>query len=75
MITVYTRDNCQPCLATKRKLTQEGIEYREVNVDHTPGAGELLRGEGWRELPVVITEWADKQWSGYRPDKIKELAR
>ena len=73
--TIYTRNNCQPCLASKSLLTKLGVDYREVNTDESPGVADQLRREGWKELPVVVTEWADDSWSGFRPDKIKALVK
>ena len=56
-------------------MTKLGVDYREVNTDESPGVADQLRREGWKELPVVVTEWADDSWSGFRPDKIKALVK
>lgn len=72
-ITVYTKNHCQPCKATKRKLEALGLAYREINVDEKPEARDFLISGGWRESPVVLT--ADLPgWSGYRPDLLEDLA-
>ena len=37
-----------------------------------PAALERVRGLGFMQAPVVVTE--TDSWSGFRPDKIAELA-
>lgn len=77
-ITVYTRSECQPCRATKRKLVKEGLTYREVDITLDDHAQGVLRSEGFRELPVVYVEYddvLDSAWSGYRPDLIERVAK
>lgn len=71
--TVYTKDNCQPCRGTKLALAKRGIEYVEINIDHTPGAREHLIDLGFLASPVVMTGTA--RWSGYRPDLIESHAK
>ena len=67
--TVYTKNNCQPCNATKRKLKLEGVAFVEINVDDSSEARDYLVAGGWRESPVV--EASDgSSWSGYQPDRI-----
>ena len=69
-VTVYSQENCMPCEATKRKLAQLAIPYHEIKI--TPEITEELVGEGWMSTPVVKCE--DISFSGYRPDRFKELA-
>jgi glutaredoxin-like protein NrdH len=72
-ITVYSKTVCQPCRATKRKLTDVGLPFDAVNVDETPEAADYLIEKGYRETPVV--ELSDgRRWTGYRPDLITALA-
>lgn len=80
MITVYTKNNCQPCKFTKRKLEEKGINYHEVNVDSKPGAVEIIQALGFQQAPVVIVSddhptLPGEKWSGLRIDKINELAK
>lgn len=75
-ITVYTRSECQPCRATKRKLVKEGLTYNEIDVTHDSYRCDNLQAAGWRELPVVIVANAGvESWSGYRPDLIERVAK
>lgn len=73
MITVYSKNNCQQCKITKRKLTSMGITYHEYNVDEDPKALEYLLERGLRSLPVVVTE--DDTWTGLRMDKLNNLQK
>lgn len=73
MVTVYSKNNCQQCKITKRKLTSMGITYHEYNVDEDPKALEYLIERGLRSLPVVVTE--DDTWTGLRMDKLNNLQK
>lgn len=71
-VTVYTKPACVQCNATYRALDKKGIVYQSVDISQDPAALERVRSLGYMQAPVVITE-AD-HWSGFRPDKIEELA-
>lgn len=73
MITVYTRPACVQCNATKRKLTEEGLDWVAVDVSQDEAAAERLRAAGYMQAPVVFTE-SGESWSGYRPDLIAQEA-
>lgn len=70
-ITIYTRDNCVQCHATKRAMENRGVAFETINLDQHPDAADALRAEGFRQLPVVIA--GEHRWSGYRPDMINRL--
>ncbi|WP_081248685.1 glutaredoxin-like protein NrdH [Mycobacterium avium] len=70
-ITIYTRNNCVQCHATKRAMENRGFDFEMINVDRVPEAAEALRAQGFRQLPVVIA--GDLSWSGFRPDMINRL--
>jgi len=79
VITVYTKSNCQPCRATKRKLDMLGLPHVEVDLEHSPEDVERLRSLGYQESPVVDVVGApagmpQNTWSGYRPDLLQKLA-
>ncbi|GAA1144128.1 glutaredoxin-like protein NrdH [Nesterenkonia lutea] len=71
-VTVYTKPACVQCNATYRALDKNGVTYETVDITQDAEALERLRALGYMQAPVVITE-AD-HWSGFRPDKISELA-
>ena len=71
-ITVYTKPSCVQCNATYRALDSKGIEYNVLDVTEDPAALEQVKSLGYLQAPVVITD--EDHWSGFRPDKIDELA-
>lgn len=72
--TVYTKPSCVQCNATFRTLNQKGIAYESVDISSDPEALEQVRALGYMQAPVVVTSEGD-HWSGYQPDKLKELAQ
>ncbi|WJD49443.1 glutaredoxin-like protein NrdH [Enterobacter sp. PGRG2] len=70
-ITIYTRNDCVQCHATKRAMESRAVAFDLVNVDLVPEAADELRALGFRQLPVVIA--GDTRWSGFRPDMINRL--
>lgn len=75
-IDVYTKDACQPCKATKRKLDQLGVAYNE---HHAPDHMDTLAPLGHTEAPVVVVTNVEgdmvEHWAGFSPDKLEGLAR
>lgn len=72
-VTVYTKPACVQCNATYRALDKKGIGYRTVDVSQDPEALEQLKALGYMQAPVVVTD--NDHWSGFRPDKIENLAK
>ena len=69
MVTIYTKQHCPQCMATKRRMGKMGVDYHEIDAaSHL----EELKSMGFMAAPVVIAE--DRSWSGYRPDMIDSLA-
>jgi len=71
-ITIYTRNDCVQCHATKRAMESRGVAFEMVNIDQQPEAADILRAQGFRQLPVVVA--GETSWSGFRPDMINRLA-
>ncbi len=65
-LTVYTASWCRDCREAKRFLTQHNIPYKEIDVEHTPGAiNEVLENVGKRAIPQFVI---DGKWvQPYRP--------
>ena len=72
-VTVYTKPACVQCNATYRALDKKGIAYEIVDMSQDPAALERVRGLGFMQAPVVVTE--TDSWSGFRPDLLKALVR
>lgn len=71
-VTVYSRPDCVQCNATYRALSKKGIAYETVGLSQDPDALEHIRALGHLRAPVIIA--GQDHWSGFRPDKIDELA-
>jgi len=73
MVTVYSKQDCQGCRMTKRKLDDLGVAYTVRDVEVDPDALGQVVALGYSGLPVVHTS-AGEHWQGYRPDKLQALA-
>ena len=71
-VTVYTKPSCVQCTATYRALNAKGIEFEIFDVSIDEKALDTVKELGYLQAPVVIAD--DEHWSGFRPDKIDELA-
>ena len=71
-VTVYTKPSCVQCNATYRALDSKGIEYEVLDLSVDENALAQVKELGDLQAPVVITD--EGHWSGFRPDKIDELA-
>lgn len=71
-ITVYSKPRCVQCDATYRALDKAGVEYATIDVTRDAESLEYILGLGYQQAPVVVTDAG--HWSGYRPDRIKEVA-
>lgn len=72
-ITVYTKPACVQCTATKRALDKAGVAYSLVDITIDDDARDYVIELGHQQAPVVVTDTA--HWSGFRPERIKDLAR
>ena len=65
MITIYSKPNCMQCEFTKKYLNDKGVEFKEINVFENAEALQMLRDEGYAELPVVDIK--GERHSGFHP--------
>lgn len=76
MITVYSKPNCMQCLFTKNWLTNNNIDYEEINVEDSQTYIDLLKHYGFSALPVVaIDNNLDNAWHGFNVDRLNELVK
>ena len=72
MIKIYTKDKCVQCGFTKDEFRRRGIDFEEIDV--TPElAIELQAQYGIASVPFVKVN-EDSYWTGFRPDRIEEIA-
>ncbi len=74
MVVVLSKPSCVQCNATYRSLDSKGIQYRIIDMTEDGTALEKAKSLGYAQAPVVIDESTGSHWSGFRPDKIDELA-
>ena len=72
MVKVYSKPDCKQCDMTYKVLASEGVDYEVINVTVSDAGFEKVRELGYLQVPVVVTD--TDHWSGFRPDKIKEIA-
>lgn len=72
MVTVYSKPSCVQCTATYTRLDSKGIDYEVLDLSQDSAALEQVKSLGYLQAPVVVTD--NDHWSGFRPDKIDELA-
>lgn len=72
-ITVFSKPACVQCDATYRALDKAGLEYTVVDITEDAEALDSVKALGYQQAPVVFAD--GDHWSGYRPDKVKALAR
>lgn len=67
-LTVYTAAWCRDCREAKRFLDHHNIPYKEVDIEITPGAADLvLENVGKRAIPQFVL---DGKWiQPYRPGR------
>ncbi|GAA2238365.1 glutaredoxin-like protein NrdH [Rarobacter faecitabidus] len=80
MIEYLSKPACAQCDASERGMARRGIrpdKRRDMSQDSA--ALQLAIDLGHRQAPVTIVRESDgtiiDHWSGFRPDKIMELAR
>lgn len=69
-VTVYTKDNCQPCKATKRWLDENEIPYEEL---HGPDHIDEIAEMGYMAAPVTVVtddEGNVVHWQGFIRDNL-----
>lgn len=71
MVTIYTLPSCPQCDTTKRFLTREGVEYKEVDLSNDAEATELVKQLGYASAPIVVA--GESHWSGFRIEKLRNL--
>lgn len=75
VIDVYSKPNCQQCVATYRKLKALGLPFKSFDVTEDAEAAEFVKSLNYAQAPVVVVtdgEEVKEHWSGFRPDLLKK---
>lgn len=76
--TVYSTPGCVQCTATYRALDRDGIPYVVVDLADEANAETrrwITDELGHSQAPVVVVDQDPaNHWSGYRPDRLAQLA-
>jgi glutaredoxin-like protein NrdH len=68
----YSKKPCVQCDATERFLDKNNIPRDTFNLAEMPEKLEEFKEQGHMQAPVV--EFNGERWSGFRPDKLGEIA-
>jgi mycoredoxin len=73
-ITVYTTSWCGDCRRAKQFLRDRGIGYREVNIEESPEAEELVLrvNDGRRRVPTIEVDGRYFACSPFDPYQMSE---
>lgn len=54
-LKMYTTSWCPDCRRAKNFLKERGVTFNEINIEHTPGAEEIVRraNNGKRKVPTL----------------------
>lgn len=73
-IIVYSTCWCYDCRRAKSFLRERGVSFREVNIDQTPGAEEIVlrANNGKRKVPTIEVDGRFFPMSPFDPAKLAE---
>lgn len=72
MIKVYTKNDCMACKMSKKWLKNNGVDFKEFNVDEDLEAFNELVAMNLRTLPVVFKD-GELIAMGFQPQNLKGL--
>lgn len=75
MVTVYTKNNCPACTATKSFLETISVDFLELNIEEDMSYLEDVVRHGYQQVPVVIVGDGVNKWSGHQPSKLMTLKK
>ncbi|MCA2304815.1 glutaredoxin-like protein NrdH [Mycobacterium intracellulare] len=71
-VTVYTKPACVQCTATRKALDKSNVKYSLVDITENHEARDYVMSLGYLQAPVVVA--GSQHWSGFRPDRLRDLA-
>lgn len=73
MVEILTLPNCQGCKLSKRRMSEKGIAFKEIDMSRDEAAFQKAKDLGYSAAPVLIAP-DGRHWSGLRMDLIDSLA-
>jgi len=73
-ITLYCTRWCADCRRAKQFLDERGVAYREINIDETPEAADVVLrvNNGRRKVPTVLVNGRYFACSPFDPYQLAE---
>ena len=73
-ITVYSTTWCGDCRRAKQFMRERGVQFREVNIDETPGAEAIVLkvNNGRRKVPTIQVDGRFFACSPFDPYQLSE---
>ncbi len=73
-ITIYTTPGCGDCRRTKQFLKDRGVAFREVDINESPEAEELVvkANDGRRKVPTLNVDGRFFACSPFDPYQLAE---
>lgn len=56
MITLYSKDNCRYCVAVATFLRNNGVDFKEINIDEDEEGMKHVIDKGYMSIPVTEVE-------------------
>ena len=73
-IVVYSTTWCGDCRRAKQFMRERGVQFREVNIDETPGAEAIVLkvNDGRRRVPTIQVDGRFFACSPFDPYQLSE---
>jgi mycoredoxin len=73
-ITIYGTQWCGDCRRAKQFLRERGVAFKEVNIDETPAAEDLVLrvNDGLRKIPTIEVDGRFFSSSPFDPYQISD---
>ena len=72
-VTLYATDWCGYCAATRRFFADNGIQYRELDIEKSSEAAKIHRALGGNGVPLIVI--GDDIVNGYDETHLRQLLR
>ena len=56
MITLYSKDDCRYCVAVANFLRNNGVDFKEINIDEDEEGMKHVIDKGYMSIPVMEVE-------------------